>query len=118
MINKPINQWCNEIHRWARKQGFYEQYDNMLEANALLKVEDDYTPIFLAQRISLLHSEVTEILEAVRDCDDAHELEEVADVAIRLFDYAAFRGFALEQAIDAKMKINEHRPYKHGKAVF
>jgi NTP pyrophosphatase (non-canonical NTP hydrolase) len=74
--------------------------------------------MFIGQRLSLVHEEVSEILGAVRDGDDAHELEEIADTVIRLFDYAQWRGFALEQAIEAKMDINYKRPHRHGRTVF
>jgi NTP pyrophosphatase (non-canonical NTP hydrolase) len=42
--------------------------------------------------------------------------DEVADVAIRLFDLCGGLGIDLEKHIELKMKYNSMRGYKHGKA--
>lgn len=42
--------------------------------------------------------------------------DEVADVAIRLFDLCGGMGIDLEKHIELKMKYNSMRGYKHGKA--
>jgi NTP pyrophosphatase (non-canonical NTP hydrolase) len=42
--------------------------------------------------------------------------DEVADVAIRLFDLVGGLGVDLEKHIELKMKYNSMRGYKHGKA--
>lgn len=41
--------------------------------------------------------------------------DELADIAIRVFDLAHEIGFDLEKHILMKMRYNESRPYKHGK---
>jgi NTP pyrophosphatase (non-canonical NTP hydrolase) len=41
--------------------------------------------------------------------------DEIADVAIRLFDLCGGMGIDLEKHIEMKMKYNSLRPYKHGK---
>ena len=41
--------------------------------------------------------------------------DEVADVAIRLFDMCGGLKIDLEKHIEMKMKYNSLRPYKHGK---
>lgn len=40
---------------------------------------------------------------------------EIADVVIRLFDFAGTYGIDLEQAVLGKMAFNTGRPYKHGR---
>ena len=64
--------------------------------------------------MALLHSEVSEAFEAYREGKDAHIGEELADVAIRLFDTAEGLGYDIEWEIKRKMSINEKRSYRHG----
>lgn len=42
------------------------------------------------------------------------ELSEIADVMIRLMDYAGFKGWDLEKAIIAKHDFNKTRAFRHG----
>jgi NTP pyrophosphatase (non-canonical NTP hydrolase) len=72
-------------------------------------------------KLGLIHSEVSEILEALRKSQGAYKVtEEFADVFIRCFDLfekLADAGLAdpdLEGIILAKAKANADRPPKHG----
>jgi NTP pyrophosphatase (non-canonical NTP hydrolase) len=73
--------------------------------------------------IALMHSELSEALEYDRkgngQSDHIPEFtgveEELADVVIRIFDYCGRKNLRLGEAVIAKMKFNESRPYKHGK---
>lgn len=74
------------------------------------------------EKIALMHSELSEALEADRkDLVSEHipdfsgVEEELADVVIRIVDAAAMRGLRLGEAIQAKMQYNLSRPFKHGK---
>lgn len=98
----------------------------------------DGPPMNVAEKLALIHSEVSEALEEVREAqaDSNHTLVEVlsrphhaqggkpvgflselADVLIRVGDLAGALGASemLEQVTLEKMKFNESRPYKHGK---
>ena len=72
-------------------------------------------------KLGLIHSEVTEILEALRKSQGADKVtEEFADVFIRAFDLhrrLAADGHATDDLYDvilAKMEKNQSRPPKHG----
>lgn len=72
-------------------------------------------------KLALVHSEVTEILEALRKSQGPEAVtDECADVLIRLFDLHSVMvesGHAtpgLKAAMDAKVATNRDRPPKHG----
>ncbi|AGC34413.1 nucleotide pyrophosphohydrolase, MazG [Haloarcula virus HVTV-2] len=68
-----------------------------------------------AKILALIHSEVSEALEADREGDDELYAEELADIVIRVLDHAGTEGIDLEAEVERKMEINEEREYKHGK---
>lgn len=67
--------------------------------------------------IALIHSELSEALEAHRQGDWEGVREEIADVFIRLGDLCGGVSelAGIEDAIRAKMKKNGDRPRLHGK---
>lgn len=93
---KSINELCKEAHETAKSKGWHD-------------VEQP-TPVWLA----LIHSEVSEALEADRKGDDENFVEELADVLIRTFDLCGLMGLDLEKAVLEKMEHNKTRPHKHG----
>lgn len=68
-----------------------------------------------AKILALIHSEVSEALEADRVGDEDNYAEELADTVIRLLDHAESEGIDLEAEIEQKMDVNRGREYKHGK---
>ena len=68
-----------------------------------------------AELIALMHSDLSEALEALRKRRPKEELaEELADCCIRIFDYCGRKRIDLEKAIFAKIEKNKNRPYRHG----
>ena len=68
----------------------------------------------IPELLVLIHSEVSEALEAYRKDDRDLYREELADVFIRLLDACQGYGIDLEKEVIRKHKINISRPYKHG----
>ena len=94
-----ITELVKQAHKNAVDKGFY---DNPREFGTV---------------IALFHGELSEALEAHRNCEPLERIaEEFADVFIRIADTCGYMGLDLEAAIVAKMERNRARVYKHGKA--
>jgi len=66
--------------------------------------------------IALMHSELSEALEAMRNHGPKDDIaEELADCCIRIFDYCGEKGIDLEDALSKKIEVNKNRPYRHNK---
>ena len=105
-LAEHINELADAVHANAVAKGFWSAQRNVPEA------------------LCLIHSEVSEGLEALRHGNGPSEHipefsgleEELADVVIRVCDLSAGLGLRLGQAIVAKMQFNASRPHLHGKA--
>lgn len=75
----------------------------------------------IGNKLALVHSEVTEVLEAIRKNKGSQQVvEEMADVIIRLLDiYASMMNgglieHSLDEELNKKMEVNSSRARLHG----
>ena len=92
-----INDMARKAHLNARDKGFWSK------------------PREVGTMLALIHSEVSEALEADRRGDKSGFAEELADIVIRVGDLAYALGVELEWQIVDKMERNSRRERLHGK---
>lgn len=108
-----LDDLARELNNTAVEKGFWAP---MLRMEA----EDDF--IFYAKQLAMIHSEVTEALEALRkDQGDEKFVEELADLIIRTLDLWAGMNKvrveplpSLHETLMSKANINKDRPKLHG----
>lgn len=115
-------------HELTYEQVFYQSFDYFIDvAHGMAKSKGWYeVPVEDGTRIALMHSELSEALEALRKGYDrsnkipnyTHLEEELADVIIRIMDFAGFKGLDVAGAICEKIKHNATRSHRHGGKAF
>lgn len=108
--HKSLQQMADEVTAWTQRKGW----------------DPDPNRTF-GDECALIHSEVSEALEAYRDWKfndptvDGGKPEgvasEFADILIRLLHYSNCHGIDLEAEYERKMAYNESRPWRHGGRV-
>lgn len=103
-----LNELRDECHAIARSKGWY---DGPGERN-------------IGEQLMLIVTEVAEAMEDLRDEKMTMSVDvagkpigfpsEIADVLIRVFDLAGYLRIDLDSAVEAKMKFNQRRSYRHG----
>jgi NTP pyrophosphatase (non-canonical NTP hydrolase) len=108
-MNINLEEMAFAIHSNAIDKGFWEP-----------NTPDNHTVFYLKQ-LAMIHSEVSEVLEAIRkEKGESVVVEEMADVLIRLLDL--WSGMQRDGAVSTtitdalmqKVSINKDRPKMHG----
>lgn len=114
-----MDNLAQEIHDTSREKGFWEHEKIYLPEDPS---EPRYAgrafvtnPSIYGEKIALMHSELSEALEALRDGDRDKEEEELADTIIRILDYSHARGYSMDLSVRTKMEKNKQRPRLHGR---
>jgi NTP pyrophosphatase (non-canonical NTP hydrolase) len=108
-----LDKLAKNLHETAREKGFWDPSHKM----------EGELFVFYAKQIAMIHSEATEVLEALRK-SKGQELvvEELADIIIRVLDlYAGMLRNgdvqdSLHDTLQVKAKFNTTRPKMHGVA--
>lgn len=110
-----LNMLAMTCHEMSKSKGFWEGVDDLPEE---IKTQ------VMGNKISLMHSELSEALEALRMKDfpqskkiPEHSLlaEEFADAIIRILDFCGKYGIDIGGATISKILYNSDRPHMHGK---
>lgn len=123
-MRQTLNDLAKQIHASNVEKGFYQDEKN------------------IGEMLCLMHSEISEALEADRNNkvasnatinrvvneDDKYYFqneykalikgsfeEEMADIIIRVLDMCAFKGIDIDAHVAAKMRYNSLREFMHGK---
>jgi NTP pyrophosphatase (non-canonical NTP hydrolase) len=120
---KPLNAYRDRIHTWAKSKGWWDRKQDTIEAKLLL-----------------IHSEISEAVEALRDVEydgegrpNPEQLRkviyreftkpdgfaiEIADTVIRILDLCGRLDIDLDGMVEEKMLYNERRAMRHGGRAF
>jgi NTP pyrophosphatase (non-canonical NTP hydrolase) len=101
-----IDELAFQIHNNAVEKGFWEPNNGT---------------IFYLKQIAMIHSECSEVLEAIRkEKGDGQVVEELADIIIRTLDLWAglvrdsYTKESIAKVLVAKTDVNKTRPKMHG----
>lgn len=99
---------AKELHITAKSKGFYDE----------LKMDEFNSQ---AKQLAMIHSEVTEVLEALRKSKGEDEVvAELVDITVRVLDMyqslveAGVTSLSFDEAFEAKTATNKVRPRMHG----
>lgn len=107
----------NEVHSTAVEHGWWSPYKG---------AAPDPEAFNKGEKLALIHSEVSEVLEGLRNGDGPSDHipefsqveEELSDILIRVADFAAAYEYDVAGAVIAKAAFNRTREFRHGGKKF
>lgn len=115
LLNMSLNNLALELHKTSTSKGFWDKVYKHSEHDPIKDID------FMLAKLALVHSEVSEVLEAMRkQMNEEKVVEEIADVLIRLLDFyqgsvnCGWVTSSLDAIVQKKMNINAERPKMHG----
>ena len=100
---KMLNELAKEAYKTKVEKGF--------------EPSDWSDPKSVASKLALIHSEISESLEEVRENNKYKFYEELIDVLIRTLELLHETGADIDLVYALKTKKNRERPHLHGKKV-
>lgn len=127
-MTKSISELQAEITAWGASKGWDKPALCNVRARSKPDSDGQYEPAgvnteAVLAKLALVHSEVSEAVEAARDGKYVAYLKngkpegvvvELADTMIRIMHLAGLLGLDLESAVEMKMAYNAKREYRHG----
>ena len=129
-----FNKLAKQINRSVREKGFWQSMHRAIVLNVNVDQKGDMLhtenskaikDAFIAQKIALIQSELSEALEAMRKGDytaDGYGVgkkdsfaDELADTIIRILDLCGELNIDIDAQMAFKMAFNSQREAKHGK---
>ncbi|MFB9283142.1 hypothetical protein [Pseudoclavibacter helvolus] len=119
-----LNVLAEEIHAGNRERGFW---DDLIAQETFGSADAERA--LGVEKLALVVTEVSEAIEEVRSghqMDETYSLREkpdkpegvpseLADVLIRVLDFAGYYGIDIGAAVDRKLAYNATRGHKHGR---
>ncbi len=103
-----LNEYAKLCHKIAKEKGFWDKKPNLPEKLMLIVSE-------LGEACEALRRNIRQPKDKRTWTKDSFE-DEIADTLIRIFDLAGYLGIDLDWQVTNKIKYNQGRSYKHGKA--
>lgn len=91
-----LNDLAKDNHQNSIEKGWYEPEPTVPEL------------------LCMIHSEVSEVVDAYRNGRDNEIGEELADIILRTLDLSAHLEIDIHSAVLNKLEYNKTRPYRHG----